>query len=81
MSLRLRSRWLILALCGLGWASVGGAQGTSGPDENEARTPAEEPPWARGIEGQRKADLGNGFYLNPILSGDHPDPTATGTCS
>lgn len=32
-------------------------------------------PWARGIEGQRKADLGNGKYLNPILAGDYPDPT------
>jgi xylan 1,4-beta-xylosidase len=31
--------------------------------------------WARGIEGQRKADLGNGFYLNPIMPGDHPDPS------
>jgi xylan 1,4-beta-xylosidase len=31
--------------------------------------------WARGIEGQRKADLGNGYYLNPIMSGDHPDPS------
>ncbi|MEO7656699.1 MAG: family 43 glycosylhydrolase [Sphingomicrobium sp.] len=31
--------------------------------------------WARGIEGQRKADLGNGKYLNPILSGDYPDPS------
>ncbi|WP_179562996.1 family 43 glycosylhydrolase [Sphingomonas sp. R3G8C] len=31
--------------------------------------------WPRGIEGQRKADLGNGFYLNPILSGDYPDPS------
>jgi len=31
--------------------------------------------WAQGIEGQRKADLGNGTYLNPVLSGDHPDPT------
>ena len=30
---------------------------------------------ARGIEGQRKADLGNGFYLNPIMAGDHPDPS------
>ena len=30
--------------------------------------------WAQGIEGQRKADLGNGSYLNPIFSGDHPDP-------
>ncbi len=28
-----------------------------------------------GVEGQRSADLGNGFYLNPIVSGDHPDPT------
>lgn len=31
--------------------------------------------WARGIEGQRKADLGNGTFLNPIMSGDRPDPT------
>jgi xylan 1,4-beta-xylosidase len=31
--------------------------------------------WANGIEGQRKADLGNGKYLNPIIAGDHPDPT------
>ena len=31
--------------------------------------------WARGVEGQRKADLGNGTYLNPILAGDHPDPS------
>ncbi len=32
-------------------------------------------PWARGVEGQRKADLGNGTYLNPIMAGDHPDPS------
>jgi xylan 1,4-beta-xylosidase len=31
--------------------------------------------WARGFEGQRKADLGNGFFLNPILAGDRPDPS------
>ncbi len=31
--------------------------------------------WARGIEGQRKADLGDGTFLNPIMSGDRPDPT------
>jgi xylan 1,4-beta-xylosidase len=31
--------------------------------------------WARGIEGQRRADLGNGYYLNPILAGDRPDPS------
>jgi len=28
-----------------------------------------------GIEGQRRADLGNGLYRNPIIPGDHPDPT------
>lgn len=33
------------------------------------------PNWPRGIEGQRKADLGDGRYLNPILSGDFPDPS------
>ena len=31
--------------------------------------------WARGFEGQRKADLGDGCFLNPILAGDHPDPS------
>lgn len=33
------------------------------------------PVWARGIEGQRKADLGDGRFLNPVLAGDFPDPT------
>lgn len=31
--------------------------------------------WPRGIEGSRRADLGDGTYLNPIIAGDHPDPT------
>jgi beta-xylosidase len=31
--------------------------------------------WGRGFEGQRKADLGNGRFLNPIFAGDHPDPS------
>ncbi len=34
-----------------------------------------ETPRSRGIEGQRIADLGNGTFLNPILAGDHPDPS------
>ncbi len=33
------------------------------------------PGWERGFEGQRKADLGNGSYLNPVLAGDRPDPS------
>jgi hypothetical protein len=31
--------------------------------------------WGSGFEGQRKADLGDGTYLNPILAGDRPDPS------
>ncbi len=31
--------------------------------------------WGSGIEGQRKADLGNGMFLNPVFAGDHPDPS------
>lgn len=31
--------------------------------------------WAKGVEGQRRADLGDGRYLNPVLAGDHPDPS------
>lgn len=34
-----------------------------------------QPKWAQGVEGQRKADLGDGTFLNPIIAGDHPDPT------
>ena len=37
--------------------------------------------WERGFEGQRKADIGNGSYLNPILSGDRPDPSVLKTWS
>lgn len=40
-----------------------------------ARATSPAPRWARGIEGQRQADLGDGTYLNPIVAGDHPDPT------
>ena len=37
--------------------------------------PVEIPAWATTAEGQRKGDLGNGFYLNPIMAGDRPDPS------
>lgn len=30
---------------------------------------------ARGVEGQRRADRGDGTFLNPIIPGDHPDPS------
>ncbi len=30
--------------------------------------------WGKGFEGQRKSDLGDGMFLNPVFAGDHPDP-------
>jgi beta-xylosidase len=35
----------------------------------------DRPRWGKTFEGQRCADLGDGRYLNPILAGDHPDPS------
>lgn len=61
-------------------ALAAGAVASPLPMLAEAR-PAEQPcdaiapRWGKGIEGQRKADLGNGTFLNPIVAGDHPDPT------
>jgi beta-xylosidase len=36
---------------------------------------ANAPAWRRGYDNQRVPDLGNGTFLNPVMSGDHPDPT------
>lgn len=32
------------------------------------------PPWKRGFDNQRIADLGDGRFLNPLIAGDRPDP-------
>ena len=31
--------------------------------------------WGIADEGARRADLGTGFYRNPVIAGDYPDPT------
>jgi xylan 1,4-beta-xylosidase len=36
---------------------------------------AASPRFGWGVEGQRSADLGDGSYRNPIVPGDHADPT------
>ncbi len=36
--------------------------------------PSTPSPWRRGADNQRIGDLGDGRFLNPILSGDRPDP-------
>ncbi|MFO1339926.1 MAG: family 43 glycosylhydrolase, partial [Burkholderiaceae bacterium] len=56
------------ALAGAATGSV--AASASGPVAASAA-----PRFGRGIEGQRRADLGNGSYRNPIVPGDHADPT------
>ncbi|MFC4309825.1 family 43 glycosylhydrolase [Steroidobacter flavus] len=62
----------------LGSAILGAAAGAL-PDTSHSATPCEEKTpsktWRRGIEGQRQADLGDGTFLNPIVPGDHADPT------
>jgi xylan 1,4-beta-xylosidase len=40
-----------------------------------ASTLAAAAEWKRGIEQQRIADQGDGSFLNPVLAGDHPDPS------
>jgi len=55
---------------------------TSTPGRAEAALAATPAPcggrelrWGAGHERQRKADLGDGHFLNPILAGDYPDPS------
>jgi len=54
---------------------VAGAVLTPMAAEAAPACPASVTQWGRGVEGQRKADLGDGRFQNPILPGDHPDPT------
>lgn len=63
---------------------VAAAPASAGPDgaRAQARAASVDPcqskagaTWSRGVEGQRRADLGDGCYLNPIVPGDHPDPS------
>lgn len=41
---------------------------------NLSPAPISSPGWRRGLDHQRTADLGDGRFLNPVLSGDRPDP-------
>src|SRR6516165_3371437 len=51
------------------------ATATAAVDERGHGDSTPSPRWARGFKGQRKAYLGDGTFLNPILAGDHPDPS------
>lgn len=58
----------------LGTLTVPVAAGCSAAVQSEEPTSG-APRWVDDVEGQRKADLGNGTFRNPIISGDRPDPT------
>ncbi|KRG69549.1 family 43 glycosylhydrolase [Pseudoxanthomonas dokdonensis] len=62
----MKSRLILAALLAVTFA----ATSTTSVAQTEVRQS-----WKRGIENQRKADLGDGTFLNPVLAGDHPDPS------
>lgn len=64
---RSRREWMKLAMFGGGGVLAAGA-GT-------AAESGRRPTWGTGYEGQRRADRGDGTFLNPIMAGDYPDPT------
>src|SRR5262245_10125226 len=63
-----RRELLTSTLAGTALAFAPGASAADGGCAPAARH-------ARGIEGQRKGDLGDGTFVNPVLAGDHPDPS------
>lgn len=72
-SLALGRRELIgAAVAGAAFAPPLLAQGSRA---SSSLDPYAEMRWGLGYEGQRKADLGDGRFLNPVFAGDHPDPT------
>ncbi|WP_214201002.1 family 43 glycosylhydrolase [Novosphingobium profundi] len=59
-----------------GTAAAGALAGTLAKGAGAARALAAAPKdWGTGTNGQRRADLGNGYFRNPIVPGDHPDPS------
>ena len=65
----------MLKLAGTGLMATG-LSGFAGTSALAAASPSPSaPPWAKGFDGQRKPDLGDGRFLNPIMAGDHPDPS------
>jgi xylan 1,4-beta-xylosidase len=57
-----------------GTAAAGLAGLVAAPARAHQPARASAPDWRRGFDSQRVADLGDGRFLNPVLSGDRPDP-------
>lgn len=67
-----RRQALFAALTAAGGATLSGsgAQAAAPGRGDRGRTL-----WSRGSEQGRQADLGDGTYRNPVIPGDHPDPS------
>ncbi|MEO6280491.1 family 43 glycosylhydrolase [Roseateles sp.] len=49
--------------------------GNPRPAADAVAEPGPPERFGMGVEGQRRADLGDGSFRNPIVGGDHPDPS------
>ncbi|MFN4358236.1 family 43 glycosylhydrolase [Sphingopyxis alaskensis] len=67
----------LLKLAGTGLVATGlsGVAGPAALGQAACASRPSVPAWAKGFDGQRIADLGDGRFLNPIMAGDHPDPS------
>ena len=69
----------LLKAAGLGGVAAGASLPASaavrGSDSRSPAAGAKSDRTGVGIEGQRRADRGDGTFLNPVIAGDHPDPT------
>ena len=74
--MRLDRRASLKAIAGAGLAALAPpAAFAQGSRASSSLDPYAAMRWGRGFEGQRRADLGNGTFLNPVFAGDHPDPS------
>jgi len=69
-----RREALALGILGLGATLPVAANSALAPIP-DARPLSGRQVWQRRIEGQRRGDLGNETFLNPVLAGDNPDPS------
>jgi len=70
-----RAHLKLLAATGLTAAAAPVRLFAQGSRATSSLDPFADMRWGRGIEGQRRADLGDGTFLNPVFAGDHPDPS------
>jgi xylan 1,4-beta-xylosidase len=56
-------------------AAPGSVRAASAGAAAPSKAPGPVPAYKRGFDDQRVADLGNGTFLNPMMAGDHPDPS------